>query len=68
MKEVAEFLHELKDLDSGNIGTIEQFWLVAKAKRLLDTHENELIYLETKKNYKENGIYEDNETSSNDLR
>lgn len=30
--------------------------------------ENDARYWETKKNYKENGIYEDNETSSNDLQ
>lgn len=63
MREIADFLHELKGLDSGNIGTVEQFWLVSKSKRLIEKYENELIYLETKKNYKENGIYEDNETN-----
>lgn len=39
---------------------IEEIKLELSAKNTLD--ENEKIYLQTKSNYKDNGIYEDNET------
>lgn len=61
MKQIADFLEELSKLESGNIDIISQFWLVAKSKQLLEKYEKELI------DQKENGIYEDNETSSNNL-
>lgn len=70
MKDIAEFLNEVHQLASSTNGicSTDRAYIKNQSHLLLIKYENELIYLETKKNYKENGIYEDNETSSNDLQ